>query len=51
LEIALKVTQAGGTRANKSQSLKALAALFSPKAALASMEQTLNAAIEINKRN
>ena len=51
LEIALKVTQAGGTRANKSQSLKALAALFSPEAALASMEQTLNTAIEINKRN
>jgi hypothetical protein len=51
LEIALEVAQAGGTEANKSESLKALAALFSPEAALASMEQTLNTAIEINKRN
>jgi glycosyltransferase involved in cell wall biosynthesis len=51
LEIALKVTQAGSTRTNKSESLKTLASLFSPEAALASMEQTLNTAIEINKRN
>jgi hypothetical protein len=51
LEIALEIAQAGGTEANKSESLKALAALFSPEAALASMEQTLNTAIEINKRN
>jgi glycosyltransferase involved in cell wall biosynthesis len=51
LEIALEVAQAGGTRANKSESLKTLASLFSPEAALASMEQTLNTAIEINKRN
>jgi glycosyltransferase involved in cell wall biosynthesis len=51
LEIALEIAQAGGTRANKSESLKTLASLFSPEAALASMEQTLNTAIEINKRN
>ena len=51
LEIALEVAQVGGTRANKSESLKALAALFSPEAALASMKQTLKTAIEINKRN
>jgi glycosyltransferase involved in cell wall biosynthesis len=51
LEIALEVTQAGGAQTNKSESLKALAALFSPEAALASMEQTLRTAIEINKRN
>ena len=51
LEIALEVAQAGGTEANKSEPLKALAALFSPEAALASMEQTLRTAIEINKRN
>jgi glycosyltransferase involved in cell wall biosynthesis len=51
LEIALEVSQAGGAQSNKSESLKALAALFSPEAALASMEQTLNTAIEINKRN
>jgi glycosyltransferase involved in cell wall biosynthesis len=51
LEIALEVAQARGNRANNLESLKALAALFSPEAALASMEQTLNTAIEINKRN
>jgi glycosyltransferase involved in cell wall biosynthesis len=51
LEIALAIAQAGGSEANKSESLKALAALFSPEAALASMEQTLRTAIEINKRN
>jgi len=51
LEVALEVTQAGGGASNKSESLKALAALFSPEAALASMEQTLNRAIEINKQN
>jgi glycosyltransferase involved in cell wall biosynthesis len=51
LEIALEVAQAGGTNPNKSESLRVLAALFSPEAALASMEQTLNTAIEINKRN
>lgn len=51
LEIALEVAQVGGTKANKAESRKALAALFSPEAALASMEQTLNTAIEINKRN
>jgi len=51
LEIALEVTQSGGGASNKSESLKALAALFSPEAALASMEQTLNRAIEINKQN
>jgi glycosyltransferase involved in cell wall biosynthesis len=51
LEIAFEVAQAGGTRANKSESLKTLASLFSPEAALASMEQTLKTAIEINKRN
>jgi glycosyltransferase involved in cell wall biosynthesis len=51
LEIALEVAQADGAQTNKSESLKALAALFSPEAALASMEQTLNTAIEISKRN
>jgi glycosyltransferase involved in cell wall biosynthesis len=51
LEVALGVTQAAGGASNKSESLKALAALFSPEAALASMEQTLNRAIEINKQN
>jgi glycosyltransferase involved in cell wall biosynthesis len=51
LEIALEVSQAGGAKTNKSESLKALAVLFSPEAALASMEQTLRTAIEINKRN
>jgi glycosyltransferase involved in cell wall biosynthesis len=51
LDIALEVSQAGGAQTNKSESLKALAALFSPEAALASMEQTLRTAIEINKRN
>jgi glycosyltransferase involved in cell wall biosynthesis len=51
LEIALEVSQAGGAQTNKSESLKTLGALFSPEAALASMEQTLNTAIEINKRN
>jgi hypothetical protein len=51
LEIALEVTQAGGGASNKSESLKVLAGLFSPEAALASMEQTLNRAIEINKQN
>jgi glycosyltransferase involved in cell wall biosynthesis len=51
LEIAIEVTQAGGGSTHKSQSLKMLASLFSPEAALASMEQTLNTAIEINKRN
>jgi glycosyltransferase involved in cell wall biosynthesis len=51
LEIALEFSQAGGAKTNKPESLKALAALFSPEAALASMEQTLNTAIEINKRN
>ena len=51
LEIALDVAQAGGTEANKSESVKALAALFSPEAALFSMEQTLNTAIEINKQS
>jgi glycosyltransferase involved in cell wall biosynthesis len=51
LELALEVTQAGGCASNKSESLKALAALFSPEAALASMEQTLNRVIEINKQN
>jgi glycosyltransferase involved in cell wall biosynthesis len=51
LEIALEVAHAGGIRVNKSESLNTLASLFSPEAALASMEQTLNAAIEINKRN
>jgi hypothetical protein len=49
LEIALRVSQGDGVEVNKSESLKALAALFSPEAALASMEQTLNTAIEINK--
>jgi glycosyltransferase involved in cell wall biosynthesis len=51
LEIAIEVAHAGGTEANKSESLQALSALFSPGAALASMEQTLNTAIGINKRN
>lgn len=51
LEIALRVSQGDGVEVNKSESRKALAALFSPEAALASMEQTLNTAIEINKRN
>ncbi len=51
LEIALEIAQSGGTQANKSESQKSLAALFSPEAALASMEQTLRTAIEINKRN
>jgi glycosyltransferase involved in cell wall biosynthesis len=51
LEIALDVAQAGGTQANKSESVKALAALFSPEAALVSMEQTLNTAIEINNQS
>jgi glycosyltransferase involved in cell wall biosynthesis len=51
LEIAFEVARAGGTKANKTESLKALAELFSPEAALASMEQTLDTAIEINKRN
>jgi glycosyltransferase involved in cell wall biosynthesis len=51
LETALEVAQSGGAQTNKSESLKALAALFSPEAALASMEQTLRTAIEINKRN
>jgi glycosyltransferase involved in cell wall biosynthesis len=51
LEIALGVAQAGAGVVKKSESLKALAALFSPEAALASMEQTLRTAIEINKRN
>jgi hypothetical protein len=51
LDIALEVAQAGGAETNKSESHKALAALFSPEAALSSMEQTLNTAIEINKRN
>jgi glycosyltransferase involved in cell wall biosynthesis len=51
LEIALEVAQAGGAQTNKSDSLKALAALFSPEAALASMEQTLRTAIAINERN
>ena len=51
LEIALGVAQAGGTEENKSESVKALAALFSPEAALASMQQTLNTAIEINKQS
>lgn len=49
LEIALELAQAGGGVVNKSESLKALAALFSPEAALASLEQTLNTAIKINK--
>jgi glycosyltransferase involved in cell wall biosynthesis len=51
LEIALEVAHAGGSSINKSESLKTLAAFFSPEAALASMEQTLKTAIEINKRN
>jgi hypothetical protein len=51
LEIAFEVAHAGGSSINKSESLKTLASLFSPEAALASMEQTLNTAIEINKRN
>jgi hypothetical protein len=51
LEIAIEVAQAGGGVVKESESLKALAALFSPEAALASMEQTLGTAIEINKRN
>jgi hypothetical protein len=51
LEIALEVTQADGGASNKSESLTALATLFSPEAALASMKQTLNRAIEINKQN
>jgi glycosyltransferase involved in cell wall biosynthesis len=51
LDIALEVAQAGDAETNKSESHKALAALFSPEAALSSMEQTLNTAIEINKRN
>jgi glycosyltransferase involved in cell wall biosynthesis len=51
LDIALEVAQAGGAETNKSESHKALAELFSPEAALSSMEQTLNTAIEINKRN
>jgi glycosyltransferase involved in cell wall biosynthesis len=49
LEIALRVSRGDGVEVNKSKSLKALAALFSPEAALASMEQTLNTAIEIKK--
>jgi glycosyltransferase involved in cell wall biosynthesis len=51
LEIALEVAETVGSGTNKSETLKVLAALFSPEAALASMEQTLNTAIEINKRN
>jgi hypothetical protein len=51
LEIALGVARAGGVVKNKSESLKTLASLFSPESALASMEQTLNTAIEINQRN
>jgi glycosyltransferase involved in cell wall biosynthesis len=51
LEIAFEIAHAGGSSMNKSESLKTLAALFSPEAALASMEQTLKTAIEINKRN
>jgi glycosyltransferase involved in cell wall biosynthesis len=49
LEIALEVAQAGGGVTKNSESLKALSALFSPESALASMEQTLKTAIEINK--
>jgi glycosyltransferase involved in cell wall biosynthesis len=51
LEIALVVAENVGSGTNKSETLKVLSALFSPEAALASMEQTLNMAIEINKRN
>jgi glycosyltransferase involved in cell wall biosynthesis len=51
LEIALEVAETVGSGTNKSETLKVLAALFSPEAALASIEQTLNTAIEINKRN
>jgi glycosyltransferase involved in cell wall biosynthesis len=49
LESALEVAQAGGGVTKNSESLKALSALFSPESALASMEQTLKTAIEINK--
>lgn len=48
LEIALELAKKAGGATNNSNSLKALANLFSPTAALASMEQTLNRAIEIN---
>jgi glycosyltransferase involved in cell wall biosynthesis len=51
LEIALEVTQAGDGVTKKPESRNALASLFSPEAALASMDQTLKTAIEINKRN
>jgi glycosyltransferase involved in cell wall biosynthesis len=51
LEIALEVAKNGGGVASKAESLKALADLFAPEAALASMEETLNRVIEINKQN
>jgi glycosyltransferase involved in cell wall biosynthesis len=49
LEIAFEIAQVGGGVTKNSESLKALSALFSPESALASMEQTLKTAIEINK--
>jgi glycosyltransferase involved in cell wall biosynthesis len=49
LEIALDVAKADGGVTKNSESLKTLSALFSPESALASMEQTLKTAIEINK--
>ena len=51
LEIALDEARSGAGVSNKSKSLKALADLFSPSAALASMEITLNKAIQINNQN
>jgi glycosyltransferase involved in cell wall biosynthesis len=51
LQTALEVAQNGGGVTSKAESLKMLADLFSPEAALASMEQTLHRAIEINKQN
>jgi glycosyltransferase involved in cell wall biosynthesis len=51
LETALGVAKTGGGVTSKTESLKMLADLFSPEAALASMEQTLHRAIEISKQN